>query len=49
VSPEVQAAAEALAADLAATMPTSFEGDDGWYAVAERALEAAEQAGDGTP
>jgi hypothetical protein len=38
----VEAAAQVLAADLKHTVPTSLDGEDGWRAVAERALAAAE-------
>jgi len=40
----VDAAARALAADLEHTVPTTLHGEDGWRAVAERALAAADAA-----
>jgi hypothetical protein len=36
----VGAAARALAADLQHTVPVTLNGEDGWLAVAERALAA---------
>jgi hypothetical protein len=42
-SNRVEAAARALAADLEHTVPTRLDGEGGWYAVAERALIAADR------
>jgi hypothetical protein len=40
----IEAAARAHAADLEFTVPLQMEGEHGWYAVAERALAAADAA-----
>jgi hypothetical protein len=37
----IGAVAHALATDLEFSCPTKFEGEEGWYAIAERALAAA--------
>jgi hypothetical protein len=38
----IEIAARALAADLEHPVPTKLDGEDGWRAVAERALAAAD-------
>jgi hypothetical protein len=41
-SDRIEIAARALAADLEHSVPTTLDGEDGWRAVAERALAAAD-------
>jgi hypothetical protein len=43
LSADVEAVAEVLAAELEFSCPTALDGEDGWYAVAERTLAAVDQ------